>query len=315
MEEENKEVENVVVENEVSSTETPAAEVNPVETPKSADDTNGNPLNVKPETGMVGESKKDILSEKTDLEKAQYSFHKQLSKQKAKYEQQIAEAQKRYEDIASRLEKLENPDKYREKYRDDFKTDDEYINHLVQQKFESQWKQTLEEYEKQEKEKQEQEEIINTYKSRADESVKKFFPTEEAQKDYHEKVQEALDKGLGDVIDEDEDLAQYIMMSPNGAKIMYELATNIDAVKDLFENTSKWDKQFKIRALEQKLMTAPTPVQPTVATPNITSPEVEKKEVVKKETKPIGRPGTGESHSLNDVFSNDDAILSYLRKH
>ena len=47
MEEENKEVENVVVENEVSSTETPAAEVNPVETPKSADDTNGNPLNVK----------------------------------------------------------------------------------------------------------------------------------------------------------------------------------------------------------------------------------------------------------------------------
>ena len=53
MEEENK-VENAVVENEVPSTETPAAEVNPVETPKSADDTNGNPLNVKPETGMVG---------------------------------------------------------------------------------------------------------------------------------------------------------------------------------------------------------------------------------------------------------------------
>ena len=40
-----------------------------------------------------------------------------------------------------------------------------------------------------------------------------------------------------------------------------------------------------------------------------------KEEVVKKETKPIGRPGTGESHSLNDVFSNDDAILNYLRKH
>ena len=251
------------------------------------------------------------MSEKTDLEKAQYSFHKQLSKQKAKYEQQIAEAQKRYDDIASRLERLENPDKYREKYRDDFKTDDEYINHLVQQKFEAQWKQTLEEYEKQEKERQEQEEIINTYRSRADESIKKFFPTEEAQKDYHEKVQEALDKGLGDVIDEDEDLAQYIMMSPNGAKIMYELATNIDAVKDLFENTSKWDKQFKIRALEQKLMTAPAPIQPPV-----TTPQVEKKEeVVKKETKPIGRPGTGESHSLNDVFSNDDAILNYLRKH
>lgn len=311
MEEENKDVENVVVENEVSSTETPAAEVNPVETPKSADDTNGNPRNVKPETGMVGESKKDILSEKTELEKAQYAFHKQFSRQKAKYEQQIAEAQKRYDDIASRLERLENPDKYREKYRDDFKTDDEYINHLVQQKFEAQWKQTLEEYEKQEKERQEQEEIINTYKSRADESIKKFFPTEEAQKDYHEKVQEALDKGLGDVIDEDEDLAQYIMMSPNGARIMYELATNIDAVKDLFENTSKWDKQFKIRALEQKLMTAPAPIQPTVTTAQVEN----KEEVVKKETKPIGRPGTGESHSLNDVFSNDDAILNYLRKH
>lgn len=278
---------------------------------------NSQPLENKADEKVVGGEqvqkldKKNVLSEKTDLEKAQYAFHKQLSKQKAKYEQQIAEAQKRFEDIASRLERLENPDKYREKYRDDFKTDDEYINHLVQQKFEAQWKQTLEEYEKQEKERQEQEEIINTYKSRADESIKKFFPTEEAQKDYHEKVQEALDKGLGDVIDEDEDLANYIMMSPNGAKIMYELATNIDAVKDLFENTSKWDKQFKIRALEQRLMTAPAPVQPTV-----TTPQVEKKEeVVKKETKPIGRPGTGESHSLNDVFSNDDAILNYLRKH
>lgn len=307
MEEEN--IENLENNSNVSA----AVENSPEDQPAKVENVaeNSQPLENKADEKVVGESKKDILSEKTELEKAQYAFHKQFSKQKAKYEQQIAEAQKRYDDIASRLERLENPDKYREKYRDDFKTDDEYINHLVQQKFEAQWKQTLEEYEKQEKERQEQEEIINTYKSRADESIKKFFPTEEAQKDYHEKVQEALDKGLGDVIDEDEDLAQYIMMSPNGAKIMYELATNIDAVKDLFENTSKWDKQFKIRALEQKLMTAPAPVQPTV-----TTPQVEKKEeVVKKETKPIGRPGTGESHSLNDVFSNDDAILNYLRKH
>lgn len=313
MEEEN--IENLENNSNVSA----AVENSPEDQPAKVENVaeNSQPLENKADEKVVGGEqvqkldKKNVLSEKTDLEKAQYAFHKQLSKQKAKYEQQIAEAQKRFEDIASRLERLENPDKYREKYRDDFKTDDEYINHLVQQKFEAQWKQTLEEYEKQEKERQEQEEIINTYKSRADESIKKFFPTEEAQKDYHEKVQEALDKGLGDVIDEDEDLANYIMMSPNGAKIMYELATNIDAVKDLFENTSKWDKQFKIRALEQRLMTAPAPVQPTV-----TTPEVEKKEeVVKKETKPIGRPGTGESHSLNDVFSNDDAILNYLRKH
>ena len=313
MEEEN--IENLENNSNVSAAVENSPEDQPAKVENIAE--NSQPLENKADEKVVGGEqvqkldKKDILSEKTDLEKAQYSFHKQLSKQKAKYEQQIAEAQKRYDDIASRLERLENPDKYREKYRDDFKTDDEYINHLVQQKFEAQWKQTLEEYERQEKERQEQEEIINTYRSRADESIKKFFPTEEAQKDYHEKVQEALDKGLGDVIDEDEDLANYIMMSPNGAKIMYELATNIDAVKDLFENTSKWDKQFKIRALEQKLMTAQTPIQPPV-----TTPEVEKKEeVVKKETKPIGRPGTGESHSLNDVFSNDDAILNYLRKH
>ena len=313
MEEEN--IENLENNSNVSAAVENSPEDQPAKVENIAE--NSQPLENKADEKVVGGEqvqkldKKDILSEKTDLEKAQYSFHKQLSKQKAKYEQQIAEAQKRYDDIASRLERLENPDKYREKYRDDFKTDDEYINHLVQQKFEAQWKQTLEEYERQEKERQEQEEIINTYRSRADESIKKFFPTEEAQKDYHEKVQEALDKGLGDVIDEDEDLANYIMMSPNGAKIMYELATNIDAVKDLFENTSKWDKQFKIRALEQKLMTAPAPIQPPVTTPEV----AKKDEVVKKETKPIGRPGTGESHSLNDVFSNDDAILNYLRKH
>lgn len=314
MEEENKDT----LDNNINNVEESASATEKDIINQSAEDNNNAEAVESPE---INDNKK-VVVEKTNPgqysheEQMTYSFKRQLAKQRSKYEQQIAEAQKRYDDIASRLERLENPDKYREKYRDDFKTDDEYINHLVQQKFEAQWKQTLEEYEKQEKERQEQEEIINTYRSRADESIKKFFPTEEAQKDYHEKVQEALDKGLGDVIDEDEDLAQYIMMSPNGAKIMYELATNIDAVKDLFENTSKWDKQFKIRALEQRLMTAPAPVQPQITTQNITSPEVEKKEeVVKKETKPIGRPGTGESHSLNDVFSNDDAILNYLRKH
>lgn len=306
MEEEN--INSVEPENvEVSSTETNSEVNTPVE-PSVSDETAGTPQKDLPETGTGAETKTNTLSDKTDLEKATFSFHKQFSKQKSKYEKMLAERDEQIKSFAERLERLENPDKYRPKYRDDFKTDDEFINHLVQKKFEEQWKSTLDAYEKEAKEKQEQEDLISSYKTRADESVKKFFPTEEAEKDYHEKIQDALEKGLGEVIDEDPDLAQYIIMSPNSAKIMYELATNIDAVRDLFENTTPMDKQFKIRALEQKLISTPAPVAPVVE-----APVVEDK--TKETPKPIGRPGVEkQSNGIDQIFNSSKSILEYLDK-
>ena len=53
----------------------------------------------------------------SDLEKAQYSFHKQFSKQKAKYEKMLEDQKKSYEE---RFDRLEHPEKYKKKTRADF---------------------------------------------------------------------------------------------------------------------------------------------------------------------------------------------------
>lgn len=245
----------------------------------------------------------------TDLEKAQYSFHKQFSKQKAKYEKQIAERDEQLKQFAERLEKLENPDKYRPKYRDDFKTDDEFINHLVEQRFNAQWEKTLQEYQKQETERQQREETEKQYRAHADENAKRLFTTEESLADYHEKVNEAIDAGLGNLIESDMDLAHYIILSPIGPKIMYELATNDSAVEALFgQGVTPIARQFKIREMESKLAAqpAPAPVAPAQATVQTQTPPV--KPAV------VGQPGKTTGAPPRDIFHDKEAMREFLRR-
>ena len=46
-------------------------------------------------------------------DKIKHSFKQQLNKQKNKYETQLAERNREFEELKSRLEKLENPEKYK----------------------------------------------------------------------------------------------------------------------------------------------------------------------------------------------------------
>ena len=101
---------------------------------------------VTPQTVAGAEpAKKDGPWNHSKEEQMAYSFHKQLSKRQAKWDKEKKE-------LLDRLERLENPEKYRTKTRADFGLDkggdDAYINYLVDQKvktlFESQlnaWKQ------------------------------------------------------------------------------------------------------------------------------------------------------------------------------
>lgn len=243
----------------------------------------------------------------TDLEKAQYSFHKQFSKQKAKYEKQIAERDEQLKQFAERLEKLENPDKYRPKYRDDFKTDDEFINHLVEERFNAQWQKTLQEYQKQEAERQQREETEKQYREHADENAKRLFTTEESLADYREKVNDAIEAGLGKLIESDMDLAHYIILSPMGPKIMYELATNDDSVAALFgDGVTPIMRQFKIREMESKLAAAPVAPAPA-PTPAPTAVQPIKPAVV-------GQPGKTTGTAQRDIFHDKDAMREFLRR-
>lgn len=234
-------------------------------------------------------------SERSKLEQASYSFRKQLAKNKQKYETRYNDLQSQYNDLLARLDKLEHPEKYQPLNRAQFETDDDYINKLVEERFNNVWQAKLEEAKKQYETENKQNEEINAYRSRADENVKKLFKTPESEKQYRDTIAKALNDGLGELVDTDKEVAMYIMRSDLGPKILYEMATNPKIVEDMFgEGVTEMDRQFKIRDLENKLRTAMvTPVAPVVGKPGINQ----------------AQPDRG------SIFDSDDSILNYLRTH
>ena len=234
-------------------------------------------------------------SERTKLDQASYSFRKQLAKNKQKYETRYNELQNQYNDLLARLDRLEHPEKYPPLNREQFETDDDYIQKLVEERFNNVWQSKLEEARKQYENENKQNEEINAYRSRADENVKKLFKTPEAEKQYRDTIAKALNDGLGELVDTDKEVAMYIMRSDLGPKILYEMATNPKIVEDLFgENVTEMDRQFKIRELENKLRTAMvTPAAPVIGKPGIQAQQ----------------PNRG------SIFDSDDSILNYLRTH
>lgn len=226
-------------------------------------------------------------------EQAAYSFRKQLGKQRAKYEDQYGQLQQQYNALLERLDRLENPDKYAPLNRGQFNDDDSYIDALVQQRFDNMWNSKLQEAQQRYQEQAQQDQEVQAYKSRQDANVKKLFKTPEAEKQYRETIGIALQNGLGELIDSDKEIAQYIMRSDLGPKILYEFAMKPDLVQEMFnDNVTPMDRQFKIRELENDLrraMVQPMPV--------------------------IGKPGTKSEASQGSIFDSDDSILTYLRTH
>lgn len=238
----------------------------------------------------------------TDLERAQHSFHKQFARQKAKYEKQLADMQKQWEE---RFDKLENPAKYAPKTRKDFEYDDDYVKYLANEQVNAAIEAKIAEYQKQQEEEQRQAQVDAEYRNMLDKSVKSIYNTPEAEADWRAKVGEGMKAGLGAVIDSDQDLSNYIIFSPIGPKIMYELATNKKAVQDIFTigttpdghaiPRSPGDRMRKMEELAERLSRTDinntrTNVQPV---------------------KPIGKPGINKEIK-KDVFSDPKALLDMM---
>lgn len=164
-------------------------------------------------------------------EQMTYSFKRQLAKQRSKYEKQLADMQRQWEE---RFDKLENPAKYAPKTRKDFEYDDDYVKYLASEQVNAALEAKLTEYAKQQEEEQRQAQVDAEYRSMLDQSVKSIYNTPESEAEWRSKVGEGMKAGLGSLIDSDQDLSNYIIFSPIGPKIMYELATNKKAVQDIF---------------------------------------------------------------------------------
>ena len=250
--------------------------------------------------GNQPKSKREILADKSALERAQYSFYKQLNKEKSKHKKEMDE-------LLSRLDKLEHPEKYAPKTRDQYKDDDSFINDLVQDKVNAILQKRMEEEQKALEARSAQEAIEKEYRERADENIKKLYPTPDEEKNFRSVVQDAIERGLGDLLDTDQELSNYILMSPVGPAIMYELASNEESVKRLFEGArTPIDLQFRIRDIERDVISgikakeAATPPNP------VTPPQPEK-------PKPVGKPGVSKE-AKKSIWDDDKALIDFMRR-
>ena len=242
----------------------------------------------------------------TDLEKAQYSFHKQFARQKAKHEQEIANLRAEFDKrLAEEIDKVKNPAKYAPKTRKDFEYDDDYVKYLANEQVNAALEAKIAEYQKQQEEEQRQAQVDAEYRNMLDKTVKSIYNTPEAEADWRAKVGEGMKAGLGSLIDGDQDLSNYIIFSPIGPKIMYELATNKKTVQDIFTigmtpdghaiPRSPVDRMRKMEELAERLSRTDinnnrTNVQPV---------------------KPIGRPGINKEVK-KDIFSDPKALLDMM---
>ena len=133
-------------------------------------------------------------------------------------------------------------------------------------------------------------------------SVKSIYNTPEAEADWRDKVGSSMKAGLGKLIDSDEDLSKYIIFSPIGPKIMYELATNKNATKDIFTLGMTPDGQAILRSPGDRMRKIEELAERLSSNNNIKRTNVQK---------PIGRPGFNKEVK-KDIFSDPKALLDMM---
>lgn len=236
---------------------------------------------------------KPDLSKISNEDKITHSFKKQISKQKSKYEKILEENNKRFSELTEELEKLKNPEKYRAKVRQDFETDDEYIDYLTESRVNNILSKREKEVLARQEEESNKQRVYEEAKARSDENIKKQFKTDAEYNDYINTVSSAFEKGLDRLIDSDKEIATYLISSEIGPKIVYELAKNPEKVKQLFGQKTPMARFYELKKLESDLY-GKNQQKNTLA-------------------KPLGRPGVN-SEPTKDVFANDNDLLRMLRR-
>lgn len=246
----------------------------------------------------------------SELDKARYSFQRQLGKAKDKYTSQINEYKKKYEALEKRLAAIENPEK--PITRDQFDSDDKMIDALVQQRFDKMWSQRQEEmqaqYEKYIEEQRQEEE----HKRELDEGINHWFPTKEERENFVSTVQKAYNNGLAELLEQEQNVLDYLHSTPNSSLILMEFATNPKVVNEIFSIRTPLQRLMAVHDIERDLIAkknAPAPAAQPVEQAAPTNPAPAP---VNNLSKSIGKPGTA-VEAESDIFSNDDELTKFVR--
>lgn len=247
----------------------------------------------------------------SEWDKMVYSLKRQLGKQKDSYEGKLSSYEKKFNDFESRLNKLANPEKPLR--REDFQTDDEFIDKLIDAGVEKRWAakeaQMREEYERYAKEQQEEME----QRKELDEGISKWWPSHEERQRYVDAVQNAYNEGLKDLLEQEQNVLNYLFQTPNQSLVLYKLATDKKAVTDIFSIKNPLMRLMAVRDLENELVRERnTPTTPTLTPAPKVAPNNTPQQPVNNLAKPVGKPGSM-VEATPDLFDDTDALRNALR--
>ena len=239
---------------------------------------------------------------------AEHAFRRQLGKQKQKYEDQIRSLtegfNKQIEDLKGQISGLKP--KEQDKTRNDFETDDDYIDYLTKKRVEAILAERDESAKKAADEeaakKQEQDaayaevqERRNAFNSNVDDA---FGHDQTRHTAFNKRLAYCMERGLGEILDKVPIAANFLMNHPRGPLVFEKILSDKDTFSRAFNERmlDPMDIYYELRRIDEEL--------------KIPSNQVNR-------TPHMGRPGKqgGNDAGEPDIFTNKDAMIHYLRSH
>lgn len=251
------------------------------------------------------------------LKRAEFSFKRQLEKKDRKHAEELAERDRKFDDLMKQMEELKKQvaPKEQPKTRDQFPDDEEFMDYKVDRRFNQKMAEFQAEKEKQEAERAEQERQRAEAEQRLREqqdnwlaNVDQAFSGDSGRsKAFLERVAYANKNGLGEVLDNCPVAADYLINDPYGPVVFEKLLTDQSTFNRVFDprRPSPLAVYHELRAVEDEIRRAPAPAAEPAPAP---APVVPK----------MGRPGKqagGMSVTNNDMWSDPKAIKRWLREH
>ena len=271
-----------------------------------------------PATEETTPTEKKKPSEFSPQERADHAFKRQLAKQKEKYEKELKERDDKFAEMQKQLDELkkQTAPKTPKKTRDQFKDDEDYLEYLADERATAKLKELMSERDQKDaetaKQRAEEEERTRAEEAQVAEQRELFIKNassafsgdENRKKEFFSNVAYAHEHGLGEVLDRAPVAADFLMYNPDGPKVfekMLEDRSTFDQIFSEYNARNPMAMFMTLSSIASTLKDAPPVNQTAPATPK---PAVH-----------IGKPGKQTAGvQAPDIFSDDDAMLAYLRK-
>jgi hypothetical protein len=249
------------------------------------------------------------------VKRAEFSFRRQLAKNKEKHEKELADRDAKYDELLKKFEALEKkvtpPEEV--KTRDSFSTDEEYMDYLTDRKVkammaerdEAQAKAEQERQAKEAEQRKQEEEVKERQRAWLENVDQAFGEDKERSKAFLQRVQYANQNGLGEILDNCPVAADYLMNDPMGPRVFEKILNDQKVFSTVFDmrRLTPMSIFYELKKVEDGLV-------------DVSTEKTEKTQDAPK-VPHLGKPGrqAGASSMGGDMFDDPKAVKEWLRNH